>query len=98
MQRRSFLTFLGGAAAAWPLVAGAQQSKRVGVLMNGAATDPAGQSNLTTFMQGLRKLGWIDGQNVRIEVRWNAGDASLAVAYATDLVGLLKPDVILAAT
>jgi putative ABC transport system substrate-binding protein len=58
----------------------------------------SGKSNLTTFMQGLRKLGWIDGQNVRIEVRWNDGDASLAVTYATDLVGLLRPDVMLAAT
>jgi putative tryptophan/tyrosine transport system substrate-binding protein len=98
VQRREFITLLGGAAAVWPLAAGAQEAKRVGVLMNGAATDPAGQSSLTTFMQGLRKLGWIDGQNVRIEVRWNAGEASLAVAYATDLVGLLRPDVMLAAT
>ena len=79
MRRREFIALLGGTAAAWPVAAGAQEVKRVGVLMNGAATDPTGQSNLTTFMQGLRKLGWIDGQNVRIEVRWNAGDASLAV-------------------
>ena len=98
MRRREFITLLGGVATAWPLAARAQQGKRVGVFMAAAATDPTGQSQLAIFMQGLRKLGWIDGQNVRIEVRWNAGDANLAVAYATDLVGLLRPDVMLAAT
>jgi putative tryptophan/tyrosine transport system substrate-binding protein len=98
MRRREFITLLGGAAAAWPVAARAQQQKRVGVLMNGAATDPTGQANLTTFMQGLRKLGWIDGQNLQLEVRWSATDLGRMEAYATDLVGLFKPDVLLAVT
>jgi putative ABC transport system substrate-binding protein len=69
MHRRSFISLLGGAAA-WPLVARAQQDpKRLGVLMASAATDPTMQSQLATFMQGLRKLGWIEGQNLRTEVR-----------------------------
>src|SRR5438093_5687486 len=56
------------------------------------------QSGLTTFVQGLRKLGWFDGQNLRIVVRWSASDLNLSQAYATDLVGLFRPDVLLAAT
>jgi putative ABC transport system substrate-binding protein len=98
LQRRTFLTLLGGGAAAWPLAARAQQVKRVGVLMNGAATDPTGQSNLAAFLLGLRKLGWIDGQNLRVEVRWGADDLTRMEAYATDLVGLFKPDVLLTST
>ena len=98
MQRREFVTLLGGAAAAWPMAARAQQPKRVGVLMSGAATEPQQQSYLATFVQGLRKLGWIDGQNLQTEVRWSAGDVNLMQAYATDLVGLFRPDVLLTAT
>jgi putative ABC transport system substrate-binding protein len=98
MQRREFLTLLGGAAASWPLVAHAQQPKRVGVLMSRAASDPTSQSQLTIFRQGMRKLGWIEGQNLQTEVRWTAADPSLIQAYATDLVGLFKPDVLLSAS
>jgi putative ABC transport system substrate-binding protein len=98
MQRREFITLLGGTVTAWPLAARAQQPKRVGVLMDGVATGSVGQANLSSFLQGLRKLGWIDGENMRIEVRWNAGDRSLIEAYASDLVGLFKPDVLLAAS
>jgi putative tryptophan/tyrosine transport system substrate-binding protein len=98
MQRREFITLLGGAASVWPLAARAQQPKRVGVLMNGTATEPTAQSQLTTFMQGLRKLGWIDGQNQQFEVRWSGADLTRMEAYATDLVGLFKPDVLLAYT
>jgi putative ABC transport system substrate-binding protein len=97
IKRREFITLLGGAAA-WPLAVHAQQPKRVGVLMNGVATGPAGQANLATFTQGLRKLGWIEGQNLQIEVRWSAGDPTRMEAYASDLVGLFKPDVLLANT
>ena len=97
MKRRDFIGLLGGAAA-WPLAARAQQPRRVGVLMGGAATEPASQSQLTIFVQGLRKLGWIEGQNLRTEVRWTAADPTLIQAYATDLVGLFKPDVLLANT
>jgi putative ABC transport system substrate-binding protein len=93
IRRRQFITLLGGAAA-WPLVALAQQTKRVGVLMSSTATEPW-QSELTIFMQGLRELGWIEGQNLQTEVRWSAYDPSLIEAYATDLVGLFKPDVLL---
>jgi putative tryptophan/tyrosine transport system substrate-binding protein len=94
MIRRQFITLLGGAAAAWPLAAGAQQQKGLGVLMNRAATESR-QAQLTSFMQGMRKLGWIEGQNLQTEVRWSAYDPSLIQAYATDLVGLFKPDVLL---
>jgi ABC-type uncharacterized transport system substrate-binding protein len=97
MRRREFVGLLGGAAA-WPLVAHAQQPKRVGVLMNEVATNPTWQANLVTFRQGLRKLGWIEGQNLQIEVRWSAGDPTRMETYATDLVGLFKPDVLLAHT
>jgi putative ABC transport system substrate-binding protein len=100
MRRRSFITLLGGAAAIspglWPRAARAQQPRRVGVLMGRSATDPTGQAYLATFMQGMRKLGWIDGQNLQTEVRWSDADLRLTQAYATDLVGLFKPDVLLA--
>jgi hypothetical protein len=94
MQRRDFVSLLGASAAAWPLTARAQQQKRVGVLMSRAATEPW-LSQLTIFTQGMRKLGWIEGQNLQSEVRWSAYDPSLIQAYATDLVGLFKPDVLL---
>src|SRR5215467_1598319 len=93
MRRRDFITFLGGAVA-WPLSARAQQTKRVGVLMSRTATEPW-VSQLTIFMEGMRKLGWIEGQNLQTEVRWSAYDPSRIEAYATDLVGLFKPDVLL---
>jgi len=98
VKRREFITLIGGVAASWPLVARAQQPKRVGVLMFGTASEPEQQVNLALFLQGLRKLGWTEGQNVQIEVRWSAGDVRSMEAYATDLVGLLKPDVLLAAS
>ncbi len=98
MKRREFITLLGGAAA-WPLAAGAQSGpqRRVGVLMNGAATDAEAQSYMAAFVQGLRQLGWVEGQNLRLDIRWNAGDAALARTYAAQLIGLM-PDVILAVT
>jgi putative tryptophan/tyrosine transport system substrate-binding protein len=98
MRRREFITLLGGAAAAWPLAVRAQQSdrvRRIGVLMNAAETETEYQSYFAAFSQGLRQLGWTEGQNLRIDVRWNAGDAGLARTYATQLIGL-TPDVILA--
>jgi putative tryptophan/tyrosine transport system substrate-binding protein len=62
MRRREFITLLGGAAAAWPLAARAQQERmrRIGVLMNGAATETVPQSHVAAFVQGLRQLGWIE--------------------------------------
>jgi putative tryptophan/tyrosine transport system substrate-binding protein len=100
MKRREFLGVFGGAAA-WPLAARAQQPggvRRVGVLMAGTATDTVRQSYVAEFVQGLRQLGWTEGQNLRIDVRWNvAADAELSRTYAAQLIGLM-PDVILAAT
>ena len=73
MKRREFITLLGGAAAAWPLAARAQQAgrtRRIGVLINPAADDPEGQGRLAAFLQALALLGWTVGRNVRIDYRW----------------------------
>jgi putative ABC transport system substrate-binding protein len=97
MDRRDFMTLLGGAAA-WPLAVRAQQGqRRIGVLMNGVATDADWQGRLDALTQMLRQIGWADGRNVRIEVRWNAGDAELARIYGAQLIGLM-PDVIVASS
>jgi putative tryptophan/tyrosine transport system substrate-binding protein len=97
MSRREFIALLGGAAA-WPLAAlGQAAPRKVAVLMNGAATEAMPQSYLTAFVQELRRLGWIEGQNLRVEVRWNGGDAELARFYAGQLIGLM-PDVILSSS
>jgi ABC-type uncharacterized transport system substrate-binding protein len=98
MQRREFITLMGGAAAAWPLAARAQQPermRRIGVLMALAADDPQGQARLVAFVQGLQESGWTDGRNVRIDTRWAAGDADRFRRYTAELIAL-APDVILA--
>src|SRR5262245_14285143 len=72
-RRRQFITLLGGAAAAWPLAARAQQParmRRIGVLMPSAADDPEAQTRLAAFAQGLERLGWTIARNIRIETRW----------------------------
>jgi putative ABC transport system substrate-binding protein len=100
VRRRDFITLLGGAAATWPLAARAQQGERVrriGVLMNGVATEAYRQVQLAALTQRLQQLGWADGRNVRIDVRWNAGDAELARIYGAQLIGLM-PDVIVASS
>ncbi len=97
MKRREFITLLGGTAAAWSVAARAQQGermRRIGVLMSLAADDREGQARLAAFVQSLRELGWTDGRNVRIDVRWAAGIANDARKYAAELVAL-APDVIL---
>jgi putative ABC transport system substrate-binding protein len=99
MRRRRFIAGLG-AAAACPFAARAQQpggARRVGILMNGIATDTEFQSYVGVFIQGLRQLGWLEGQNLRVDVRWNAGNEPLAQTYAAQLIGL-TPDVILVAS
>jgi putative tryptophan/tyrosine transport system substrate-binding protein len=98
-KRREAITLLGGAAVAWPLMVRAQSSpvRRIGVLMNGTATETTSQSYLTAFFQGLHQLGWNEGQNVSIDVRWNGGDAELARSNAAQLIEM-KPEVILAAS
>jgi putative tryptophan/tyrosine transport system substrate-binding protein len=98
LKRRDFITLLGGAAAAWPLAARAQQGqrmRRIGVLNSLAADDQEGQARLTAFVQELQQLGWADGRNVRIDYRWGAGDAERHRQVAAELVAL-GPDVILA--
>ena len=98
MQRREFITLLGGAAATWPLGARAQQGepiRRVGVLMNLAADDAEGRARLAAFLQGLQEAGWAVDRNVRIDPRWGAGDADHFRKQAAELVAL-APDVILA--
>jgi putative tryptophan/tyrosine transport system substrate-binding protein len=97
MRRREFITLLGGAAAAWPFAARAQQGERVrriGVLMNLAADDPESQRRMTGFVQALQALGWTDGRNVKIDYRWGAGDVELYRRYAAELLALM-PDVVL---
>jgi putative ABC transport system substrate-binding protein len=79
------------------LVAAAQAMRRVGVLMNYAATQAEGQASINAFIQGLHQLGWMEGQNLRLDVRWNAGELGLAKIYAAQLIGLM-PDVIVAAS
>jgi putative tryptophan/tyrosine transport system substrate-binding protein len=97
MQRRDFITLLGGAVAL-PLAARAQESermRRIGVLLPGTADDAEYQARMAAFLQGLQQLGWSDGRNVRIDIRYAAGDANLIRKYAAELIAL-APDVILA--
>src|SRR5262245_5597692 len=99
MKRREFIALVGGgAAAAWPLAARAQQSgamRRIGVLTNRAADDPEVQTRYAAFLQGLQEAGWAVGRNMRIDVRWSGGDAGRIRAFAQELIAL-APDVILA--
>ena len=88
MRRREFITLVGGAAAAWPLAARAQQAdrvRRIGVLNGGAADDPDQQARFAAFQQGLQQLGWTDGSNLRIDYRWGAGNADDIRKYAAEL-------------
>ena len=99
MRRREFLGALGGAAA-WPVVARAQQAERVrriGVLVNLSADDPDGQARVAAFLQGLQEAGWAVGRNVRIDILWGMGDAERIRRSVTELVAL-APDVIVANT
>ena len=97
-KRRSFITLIGGAAAAWPLAAYAQQPermRRIGVLMTGAESDPQAQAFVAAFREGLQKLGWTDGRNIQIDTRWaTLGDAELRQRMAKEVVAL-QPDLIL---
>jgi putative ABC transport system substrate-binding protein len=95
VKRRDFITLLGGAAA-WPLAARAQQGdrvRRIGALMSGDETDPARKTPISAFVQALADLGWTDGRNVRIDLRWYGDDNNLT-PLAQDLVGL-QSDIIL---
>jgi putative ABC transport system substrate-binding protein len=75
MRRREFITLLGSAAAAWPLAVRAQQpTRRVGLLMSTVEDDPEGQARVRAFLEGLQELGWAYGRNVRVDIRWTAGN------------------------
>ena len=96
MQRREFLTLLGGAAVAWPLAARAQQSAsvtRIGVLMPFAANDPSSKVDVAAFVSQLRELGWVEGRNLRIDYHWAAGNAERMQVLAKELVAQ-QPQVI----
>jgi putative ABC transport system substrate-binding protein len=98
VKRREFITLLGGAAASWPFPMWARQAgqmRRVGVLLNFPVDDPEGRTRLGAFLKGLEELGWTDGRNVRIDIRWAADDPARYRQYATELVAL-APDVIMA--
>jgi ABC-type uncharacterized transport system substrate-binding protein len=98
MKRREFITLIGGAAA-WPLAALAQRERvrRIGVLMGWADSDPYAQASLTAFLKGLAQLGWTDDRNLRIDLRWAAGDAKLMQKFAKELIAL-QPEIVLANT
>jgi putative tryptophan/tyrosine transport system substrate-binding protein len=99
MRRREFVAGLGSAAA-WPLAARAQQPgrvRRISVLMAYDENDPEGKAHLSGFMQGLAELGWTDGRNLRMDVRWATDNVDRVRMYAKQLVDL-RPDVILADT
>lgn len=100
MRRREFITLIGGAAIGWPLAAHAQQPdrmRRIGVLMGFPESDLQAQSFIAAFRDGLQKLGWTDGRNVRIETRWPGFDAESRQRFAKELIAL-RPDLILSHT
>ncbi len=97
IARRKFVAALGGAAVAWPLAAPAQQAepmRRIGMLIGTSADDPDPQARNAAFLQELQQLGWTEGRNVRVDIRWTAGNRDDLRKYAVELVAL-APDVIL---
>jgi putative ABC transport system substrate-binding protein len=102
MRRREFIALLGGAAAAWPQAARAQQApriRRIGVILPLAADDPESPVRIAGFLQGLSELGWTVGRNIRIDYRWGAStnDRDRIRRYAEELLAL-APDVVVAGT
>lgn len=98
MLRREFIGVMGGASVAWPLTVRAQQAgkvRRIGLLMTMAETEPEAQARLTSFRAGLQQSGWTEGQNIRIDYRFAAGDPDRLRSAAAELVRL-APEVILA--
>ena len=97
--RRELLAALGGAAVVWPLAARAQQGdrvRRIGALIGRDETDPQGKTYVSAFTQALAGLGWTEGRNVRMDLRWAGGDTKRIRAFAQELVGL-QPDILMAA-
>jgi putative ABC transport system substrate-binding protein len=98
MRRRDFISLVGSSAAAWPLGAYAQQPaqmRRIGVLMNRAASDPEGQARVTAFKEGMQQRGWSEGRNVEIDTRFGADDIDLEQKGAAELIAL-RPDIVFA--
>ena len=98
MKRREFISLLGGAAAVWPLAARAQQAermRRIGVLLNMTADDVVHRAYIAAFREVMAQLGWTDGRNVKIDVRWSGGDGARLRKDAEELLGL-RPDVVVA--
>ena len=99
MMRREFIALLGGAAAAWPLAARAQQAermRRIGVLMTLGENDPLAQARLTAFTQSLEQFGWGVGRNVKIDYRYGGGNADLIRHAFVAPLGLEIPSTLLA--
>ena len=97
MRRREFIKIVAGSTVAWPLAARAQPTgpvRLIGVLMDYAESDPVSESLIAVFRDELAKLGWKEGGNLRIEVRWSAGSADRVRTFAKELVNL-RPDAIL---
>jgi putative tryptophan/tyrosine transport system substrate-binding protein len=92
MRRREFISLIGGAVTAWPFAAWGKM-RRIGVLMNNAADDPEAQSRLAGFREELAKLGWTEGRNIEIDIRWTKADVELMKPSANELV-TLHPDLI----
>src|ERR1700730_1481711 len=100
MRRREFVTLIGGATVAWPLAARAQQDdrvRRIGVLIECDENDPEAKAYPSGLTRGLAQLGWTDGRNVRIDIRWAAGSAERMQMFAKELIDL-QPDVIVASS
>lgn len=100
MRRRDFIKAIAGSAAAWPLAADAQQPdrvRRVGLLMHVAENVSDEQARLTPFVQGMKELGWVEGRNLHLDIRWGADDPDRYRRQAAELVAL-APDVLIAPT
>ena len=100
MKRREFITLLGGTAAAWPLAARAQPAgpmRRIGILMGGAKGDSQNEAGLAAFTDALKALGWTEGHNIKIDIRWAAGNIERMTGLAKELVGL-QPDLLIGHT
>src|ERR1051325_3218391 len=97
MRRRDFISLIGSAAATWPVAAHAQQVRILGALMNGNANEPLLRASMAALTEKLRELGWIEGKNLHLEVRWNGGSAEQARAFASELTAL-NPAVILSSS
>src|SRR5262249_440433 len=101
MRRRDFITLVGGAAAAWPLSGRAQRTtdrmRRIGVLLGWSENDLVIRANFAATVQRLAELGWVEGRNVAIDVRWTRGNVDQARAFANELV-TSQPDVIFTGT